>query len=1829
MPNQFATGAAIGRAQTLVRAHSKSALNRRLLVGASTVVMAALLPSLAGAQALPAGCDPATATAASTVNCVVAPPATLDPVTTNVDDLTLNIGNASTPTSIESTSTAVFMTGATSLTLNIFNAGSSVSGTDASAAGVFMNMTGGSGNLTLSSEGSISGGQTGADLRNYGSGALSVNVANASGSGANGIFAFNSGAGTDLSITSTGLLSGNFNAVNAQNHGTGALTINVVDTYSAVDFAAIYANNHGTDLTVTSTGTVDGAGAGIYLLHSGSGVLTIDAGAVTGRTASGIYARTYSGSGVSITTTGPVNGAFAGVSTRNYGTGDMVINVTDVTAGLNPAIFAVNHGDNLSITSTGTLTGGSSGVSVFNLGSGSLDVDVVDVTGGASGAIAATNFAGSTDMSIRSSGTITGGGHGIRATNNGTGALTLSLVDVAGANGHGIWATNNATGTDLTITSTGLVTGSSDGIRAEQYGSGALAISVHDVTGGSDGIYAINTGTDLTLAATGTVAGQVAIGVSHAGTGSARITANDTSGDFAGISASTGSSAIDLSITSTGTASGGQTGIGANHYGSGALNIVAFDAAGGTLDGIRAKNGGPISAGTDLSIALTGTASGGRNGILAENLGSGALTIHAVDASGDLENGIAATNSAAGTDLSIVSTGAVAGGMTGINATNSGSGALTISAADSTGANSGIFANNSGAGTNLSVSVSGTASGATGVDARNYGSGSLSVAAVNVSGSGSSGIFANNSVAGVNLSIASTGLVTGATDGISALNSGSGALTVNATNATGAASNGIFASNSGAGTDLSIASTGLLSGNFNAVNAQNHGTGALTINVADTYSAVNFAGIYAHNEGTDLSITSTGTVDGAGAGIYLSQAGSGATTVNAVDVNARANSGIYAFVGSGSGVSITSTGTVTGAFAGIAVRNYGGGDLTIDTASVSGAVNPGIFAANRGEALSITSSGPVSGGSTGISAFNLGTGALALDVADVTGAGANGINASNSSAGTDLTIASSGTITGATNGINAVNSGSGALTVYTVNAAGASGAGISAVNSADGTDLSITATGNVTGSLTGIYARNDGTGSTTIDVPAGTAVGSASAGAAMGVQSALMQAAESGTTAVSGSDYGIVAIQNGDGTVQINVAGVIEGGNAGIVTSSRQGSSITVSAGGSVGSTSGLAIQTGAAADSAADNVAVAGVVNGMINMGGGNDTVALIAGSAVNGAVMLGDGDDTLNYSGGTIGAVRGGEGNDTGNFSGAGVTINNSGGENDVFAGFAAFNFTEGNYVLTGLHQGLSETSFTGGVHVLAGTLVSDEVAIASGSGLQVGNGTTIRGDVTNAGALGLNADGFGTFTIDGDFTQTDTGILTLDLGASGAGDQLRITGAADLGGELAINRTDFNVDPVDLIVADGGFNGQFAQVTGLADTDLLASQTITFGPNGMQLVTQYADASALPGLTANQASLANALTGDLADSAGESAFRTFGLSVATLASAEDLIGALDQLSPELIDAGLQVAQSGQLRFVTQLLDQAGSVTAPAATLQVASLGDGGQAWPRRETGRIWASLNLTGSEQNNGGTNLEFEADGYDLTVGTAGMKAGPVSFGLAAGFAEYQTDIAGPDADQVTTDLIRLGAFTGLGLNQGGRGLNAHVDAAVSLAAGSNDFQRHIVIPAIGMNTIQSSDVGFTLANVAARLTVDGMNGQDWIVSPFLLVMSETLNQYADNIGRGQSTALAYGSVHQQRYTFGYGIDFDRKLTPQTRAEFRGAVLHHSGDTENTIVARFSAAGAAGSDPFVTVGRNIQTQYVLEGGLSHEFRSSMTASVHGFAELGDLESRGLRLRVARTF
>jgi hypothetical protein len=111
-------------------------------------------------------------------------------------------------------------------------------------------------------------------------------------------------------------------------------------------------------------------------------------------------------------------------------------------------------------------------------------------------------------------------------------------------------------------------------------------------------------------------------------------------------------------------------------------------------------------------------------------------------------------------------------------------------------------------------------------------------------------------------------------------------------------------------------------------------------------------------------------------------------------------------------------------------------------------------------------------------------------------------------------------------------------------------------------------------------------------------------------------------------------------------------------------------------------------------------------------------------------------------------------------------------------------GTYTQTGgttTVDGGATLASTGGVRVLGGTL---------------GGAGVVHADVTNAGTVAVgDATTAGVLTIDGDYTQTAEGTLSLKVGGPTAGtdyDQLAITGNATLAGTLSVTQTGGYIPP-----------------------------------------------------------------------------------------------------------------------------------------------------------------------------------------------------------------------------------------------------------------------------------------------------------------------------------------------------------------------------------------------------------------------------------------------------
>lgn len=1047
--------------------------------------------------------------------------------------------------------------------------------------GVYARNSAAGGSLTIEAN-ETEGGLRGIYARNSGSGALSItSTGTARGIAGAGIYARNQG--TDLAIEAN-VATGGIRGIDARNNGSGSLAITSTGGATGATAEGIYARNQGTDLTIR---TDDSAGGlrGITALNNGSGALSITStGLARGTLLDGIYARNQ---GTSLTIeSNDATGLLRGIDARNNGSGALVIRSTGTATGtLLHGIYARNEGTDLTIEAADA-TGGQRGIFARDFGSGVLSITATGTARGTSGeGIFAENSASGIGIIIDANdalagtpdpdGVLLGGYAGINAINRGTAAvpagstvtngLTITANNTNGEQ-YGIRAVNEGTGA-LTITSNGTANSASGtAILGRVYGEGTdLSITAKDATGRNNGIAAQNYGSGaLTISSTGLASGT----------------------NNRGISAVNGKAATDITITAQDT-SGFNAGINAELRGRGALTITSLGLARGSFNGIFAE-----SIGSGITIEAKDTL-GGRFGIEARNDGTGAMSITSTGtAEGSTFTGISATNGAYATDLAVDALN-VLGGVNGISALNNGTGALTIS---STGAitgttGSGIIARTDGR--DLTIGVNDVTGGIYGIDARNSGPGALSITATGLVRQttatseempfGRSGINAINASAGTDLTI-DVNDASGVVFGVRADNSGSGDLVIRSTGrieATGTdavpgiplANTGIFAFNNTSGRDVtlavndvsgarggifvdqlgtgavSVSSTGTVTGNTGIEVRNTAASGPVTI-AANNIEAGE-AGIRVQHRGRgDLTITTTGLVEANTLGAYgiraIQSAADGGLIIDAADVTAR-GIGIRARNYGSGGIAITSSGKITGVTgegtgSGIIAQNMTGasGAIRIDVNEVQGG-SFGIFATSSDDLITVTAKGDVTSTEIGVSVA--GAAGMSLDMTNVTGV-TFGISARNVGPGT-IAITASGD----------------------VKATGPASDGIFADGLTMSTDI-VLDVNNVSGGRTGITARNDGTGDTTI-----TARGNATGGTASGIFGRNAETARDlSITAndTAGGTYGIEAVNRGTGALTITSTGTARGTSRDGIFALNRGTSLAISAGEAIGGRSGI-----------------------------------------------------------------------------------------------------------------------------------------------------------------------------------------------------------------------------------------------------------------------------------------------------------------------------------------------------------------------------------------------------------------------------------------------------------------------------------------------------------------------------------------------------------------------------------------------------------------------------------------------------------------------------------
>ncbi len=1732
---------------------------------------------------------------------------TVDDVTGGTNGIRTSATDGTTTITLGSTADVTGITGAGIL------ASSTGAMADITVQGMSGNVIGGTDGIDIDTAGadilvdnldSVTG-QNGDGLDLYtgtGGGNITVNAVDTIlGTDGNGILAF---AGTgDISIQGSGLVGGITGTGRSRitiggtqftnGHGIFARTdgsINIggmsaIGDVTSEEYTGISAvSTAGGGVTVdSSAGTVTGDNDGIVASDGGAGAISVTTADVTGTNFFGIFARS-DGGGITVdSTAGMVVGGERGIIAGDFGGGFVNVTTADVVGGTDDGIDASTDGGGVTIdSSAGTVTGDNDGIVARNFGAGAISLTVDDVTGGANG-IRTSATDGTTTITLGSTADVTGiTGAGILASSTGA----MADITVQGMSGNVIGGTDgmdiDTAGADILVDNLDSVTGQAgDGLDLNTgTGGGNITVNAVDtiVGTGGNGILAFAGTGDISIQGsglvggiTGTGSGDIIIGGSTFANGSGILAVTDgainiggataigdvTSDNASGIFAQTTGSAGGINIdSSAGNISGGIDGISAMNTGDGALSVTASSVTGNNGIGVKAFNGtpssgfrgtpgyqAPIAAGTDLTITTTGLVSAATTGIDARNYGSGSLSIstNAVTAAGTgiFESGILARN--LGTELSIVSSGPIVGGSYGINSLNNGSGAtnIEVTSVSATGTyGRAIQAYNYSNANGLSITATGLVSG--GVVTRNGGRGDLAVNVVDVDSPGTT-IFAYGGVQSNNLTVTSTGIVSGERQGIVATNFGSGLLAINANDVSttdGSYGEGILAGAHGTG--LSINATGDVVGSRRGIEADNFGTGTLSI-VANNVTAVNGTGIDAENRSFGVPIADD--------------------------------------------LSIVTTGDVIAAFQGVSARNEGLGatSLLVNNVSATGNYGSAINVFGSGTDLAIEAGGSVDAGGEGINAYSRGSGSISISTKDVTSTNGPAIRATNGNAylggGTDVVIDSStGRIIGGTNGIDVTNNGSGTTVINTGAVTGTNGVGISVVNRGTITGVTITTADDVTGGITGIYA------------------------------------------------------DAGTGDLLLDIGGDVTGGTNGVVTVTQDGTDLTVAVGQTIsGGTTGIATMAQGGSATSNDVLNILGTVSGAIMTFEGDDIVTVGEEGTVNGAIMLGTGTDTLNLSGVMTGIIRGGDDDDILNFNAAPSLINNSGDATDAIAEFETYNFNVGGFMLGGVHSGLTNVNFNAGEAMLMGTLSSIQSNIAPGARLQAADGAVLVGNLANAGSLDINTGGVGTFAIDGNFAQTTAGELTLDIQGATNSDLITVTGNVALSGTLNLVQTDLFADTITLIDGAAGVTGSFDTINGLQNGLLITQSIVTdLATSNVNLVAGRADATLLDALTPNQAAVANVLTTQFSAGSLTSDLRDLVVGLGLTPNAATLSALLDELTPEIVNAGIDGVRLTQDRFRKTLMsqyqhdDRASGEVAALGTFALAAA-TGAKA-PASEP-QIWGAVNYNYHRNDTTVNNKGYRADGFELTAGVSGVTVGAWQVGFAAGYSDFDTNDLRGTRDRSASELFRFGIHGNSAFDAGALGINGHVDIALDYGYGDNDITMFTdgALPALG--TAQNGTADTETYGMSFRLNLDGSGDRQWPIRLFVSIAYDHFSQDAVALTGGGVTDLAIDKVDMDRIAFGYGIRGDHTWG-QTALRVGLGGYHYEGDTQTAVTSRFLATGDNGV-AFTTVGFDIRDQFQLDAGLSQSLGDGWSLSVDGYTEFGDIESYGGLIKIMKKF
>ncbi len=542
-------------------------------------------------------------------------------------------------------------------------------------------------------------------------------------------------------------------------------------------------------------------------------------------------------------------------------------------------------------------------------------------------------------------------------------------------------------------------------------------------------------------------------------------------------------------------------------------------------------------------------------------------------------------------------------------------------------------------------------------------------------------------------------------------------------------------------------------------------------------------------------------------------------------------------------------------------------------------------------------------------------------------------------------------------------------------------------------------------------------------------------------------------------------------------------------------------------------------------------------------------------------------------------------------------------------------------------------GGNIIVNGQLTAPGVNIFGG-GLLGGSGL-IAANVLNGGVVSPG-NSPGTLTINGNYTQTSSGTLAMEVGV-GAYDRLVVNGVASLAGALAVSTVGGGTlafgDTYQFLTASGGITGAFGSInmpSGYRGRFLLGSANT----QGTLLVAprSYTQAAVTP----NQARVAGALDAFIPATSGDRYTVSLALDKLT---ASQYPAAFEQIMPSIYASipTLAFNQANALntsmfqRMWMQRINGAGFSSSgmamePMQNHLATATADKKTVLPVEPSKKNWgvfADGNGIFATANSGGALQDYRSQGGGVTAGASYKWNKNFATGVYAGYQGLMAQYDG--GSRLTDNAVRFGGFGTVGF--GGWYANGLVGGAYH----SYDVSRNIEFGTVNRTARGKPGAGeFDLALAtgydfkAGRFTFGPATSMQYTylaVQGFNETGADSLNL---GVGGYNSSSLLYSLGAQAAYRWEITKSF--AVTPMLSANWQHEFLQNA----YPINAAFNTGGPSAAFNFRT-SQPQQDFFYAGAGLGFDFGGTWGASFFYNAAAGnqDLVSHNIYLSIGAKF